>query len=75
MQDDVVRFLDSISYEKDRKSLKDIEIENLRKTNEKLVEEKNNIIEQNKKDKEELTAIKNSKIYKLVNKITNITKN
>ena len=47
----------------------------MRKTNEKLIEEKNKIAEQNKKDKEELMTIKSRKLYKLVNKITNINKN
>ena len=62
-------------YFKEQTESKDREIENLRNTNEKLIEEKNKIAEQNKKDKEELMTIKNRKLYKLVNKITNINKN
>ena len=62
-------------YFKEQTESKDREIENLRNTNEKLIEEKNKIAEQNKKDKEELMTIKSRKLYKLVNKITNINKN
>ena len=58
-------------YFKEQTESKDTEIENLRKTNENL----NNIIEQYKKYKEELIAIKNGKLYKLINKVKNTNKN
>lgn len=61
-------------YFRAQSEVKDREIENLRKTNEVLRNEKNVISEENKNHKEELIAIKNRKIYKILNKITNITK-